>query len=179
MTVIQRTPNLGIGIRLQRVQQIEAEARPAAPGGCDVDGVRWLLQPDYVDWGDGEVGWILPTVRTREAIALDGDGYLVFGGNRGPDFLHVNIAIQDRDFPVVLAAVATGPKTRTVEWRVERSGSRAFQIDIDAQAHALITIPLELENDEYGYENITLTAHCGSSVVGTLRLQVAFGSEPY
>lgn len=177
MTVIQRTPNLGIGIRLQRVAPSPAPSPAPGGCGCEATGVAWLVQPQYTrdQWG---AWWGWPDMRAYEITGLDEYGGAMFDWDTpmGPDFVAVRVPVLTAEWgepPVTLVAIATGPQTRGVEWTVGRSGS-TFQIDIDAQSHVVITLhPFETDGGATAaFENITLTARCGDTVVGTLRLQV-------
>lgn len=182
MTVIQSTPNLGIGIRLQRVAPAPTPAPPAPGGcGCEATGVAWLVQPTYTrdQWG---ASWRFPS-EEEALVAYEITGVDEYGGlvrdwdtPMGVDFVSIRVPVKTEwgESPAItLVAIATGPQTRGVEWTVERSGS-TFQIDVDTtQSHATITLqPFETDGGDNEYEDITLTARCGDTVVGTLRLQV-------
>lgn len=182
MTVIQRTPNLGIGIRLQRVAPAPTPAPPAPGGcGCEATGVAWLVQPAYRVSEYGDVWWETPGGEPYQITGFDEYGIPVVDWDtpQGPDFIRImmpSVHEYGADPAVTLVAIATGPQTRGVEWTVERSGS-TFQIDVDTtQSHATITLqPFEMDGSGIPYEDITLTARCGDTVVGTLRLQVNVG----
>ncbi len=181
MTVVQRTPNLGIGIRLQRV----APAPPPAPTpeptpgcSCEATGVAWLVQPTYEADEYGEVWWDTPSLDPYQITELDEYGTPVIDWDtpQGPDFIRIRMPVvlpYSADPAVTLVAIATGPQTRGVEWTVERAGG-TFPIDVDTtQSHVTITLqPFETDGSANQYEDITLTARCGDTVVGTLRLQV-------
>lgn len=179
MTVIQRTPNLGIGIRLQRVAPAPTPAPPAPGGcGCEATGVAWLVQPAYRVSEYGSVWWDTPSLKPYQITGFDEYGGLVFDEDTpmGVDFVGIRVPVKTAEWDepaITLVAIATGPQTRGVEWSVERSGS-TFQIDVDTtQSHATITLqPFETDGSANQYEDITLTARCGDTVVGTLRLQV-------
>lgn len=176
---VQRTP----GNTVQVEFQIRPTAPPPAPTpapapgcSCEATGVAWLVQPQYTRdqwgawWGDP---W--PDMRAYEITAVDEYGGPVIDWDTpmGPDFPAVRMPLAESDErALTLVAIATGPQTRGVEWSVERSGS-TFPIDVDAQSHVVITLhPFETDGGTTRHEVITLTARCGDTVVGTLRLQV-------
>lgn len=188
MTVIQRTPNLGLKIRLQPLAGPAAVAMPTvtpAPGGCDVDGVVWLVRPNYRSTayeGGVEAYWELPNLNSYAAVGMDETGSLIYpdGGAQGPDFVQVRMPVDwgedTPEPPVTLVGAALGPQVREVVWSVERSGPVTMPCSFDVSgplAWCVIgPVLVYLAEPLMGYEDITLSARCGGSVVGTLRLQI-------
>lgn len=190
MTVVQRTPDVGVGIRLQRLAPagLDLPALPdpdpgpgPGPGcGCDVDGVAWVVQPQYRSEGDN--GWWdvpIPSARVALGVAEDGEPIFDLDTVQPPTFIGFSVPIyfgSNTAPSITVVAVAVGLNTRGVMWSVERSGSSEMPVDIDITGPiGLLTInalPAPDASPRVGYEDFTLTARCGEDVVGALQLQV-------
>jgi hypothetical protein len=192
MTVIRRSPDIGLKIRLQPLAS-EGVAVPAPtpapmPGGCEVDGVVWLAQPQYQaeTYGGSVYGWWeLPSLGNYAAVGVDETGALIYPDDvaQGPDFVQVWVPwYYDDDGPgnpvppITVVGAALGRMTCGVVWSVERAGSVTMPCNVDvsgALAWCVISpLPGSQVENYLGYEDITLTARCGDLIVGTLRLQV-------
>ena len=124
MSVVQRTPNLGVGIRLQRLaapQAAQSGATGPAPSpgegcGCEATGVMWLLQPSYYadEWGGYR--WDIPWVDAGAITGIDEYGGFIIDWDTptGADFVRITAPWPDRP-PTVLVAGASGPQTRGVQ----------------------------------------------------------------
>lgn len=170
MTVIQRTPNLGIKIKLQ----------PEKGCGCNATGVVWLVKPNY-EHGSEEgyrwAEWSTPGLSTAEAVGVEVSGGFGFAEQPGLEtFVGTDTpAYYDGELPprpYVFAAAAIGPEVRGIQWSAERVGSAQFSIDIDTNGPVAWVTINPIMNPPVGYTTVTLTARCGDSVVGRLRLQV-------
>ncbi|HRD33522.1 MAG TPA: hypothetical protein PLR02_04650 [Rhodocyclaceae bacterium] len=171
MTVIQRTPNLGIKIKLQPEQQ---------GCGCNATGVGWLVKPIYATGGEGAERWAewrTPGLSTSEAVGMEDSGGFGWAEQPAPQtFIGTGVpGYYYNDLPApphVFAAAAIGPEVRGIQWSAERVGSAQFSIDIDTNGPVAWVTINPIMNPPAGYTTITLTARCGDSVVGRLRLQV-------
>jgi len=165
--VVQRTPNLGLSIRLQRLDS-EPAARPLLvppdpdpdpdpdpePAGCDVSGVRWAELPPFVTG----IGW----------------GYAHPSVEAGPEYLSV-VAVSTRASPsytLRLIGVPLGAQVAGVLWQWSWSTAPTNGESVKADGPLLfVDIPAAAPNT--GYENLlTGNAYCGTSLVGTLRLLI-------
>lgn len=183
--VIQRTPSLGLRIRLQPAPQAAAPCE-CESGGCDVDGVAWAVMPQYIygpDEGWGEwASWQAPALGTEVALAVSGDGSIAWSADPGPDtFMSVRVPVYLDSQPVdewpaavTLVAVAYGADVSGVSWNIER-GSDLYGVEITPSGPlVVIRIPAHAVSGDpaLGFDDISLIAHCGGAEVGALRLQV-------
>lgn len=169
--VVQRTPNLRLNIRLQRLAA-EPDALPLLvppdpdpdpdpePAGCDVSGVRWAELPPFVT---GK-GW----------------GYAKPYVEAGLDYLSV-VAVStsaNPSYTLSLIGVPLGAQVAGVLWQWSwiTPPTKGETVKADGP---LLFVDIPAAKAGTGYENLlTANAYCGTSLVGTLRLRIysAFAS---
>lgn len=167
--VVQRTPNLGLSIRLQR---LAADSDPLPlppapdpdpdpdPGGCpcDATGVTWAIVPNAVPFWGGHFP-MLPTLhpqtqphQTSLSIVADGLGGFTWRLIGAPLGVHVG----------------------GVTWDISWSAPSVFGESATAAGPVLV---VSIPPSDYApggaiVNTLTATAYCGEDPVGTLTLQL-------
>lgn len=177
----QRSVGGGLTLALRLTPESEVPKEPKATQGCPCEAtwVAWIVKPNYRTV-DGSSWWsshVLESV--REVIGKDEYGGFIYAdGDRPESFITAEVPYYyDEELPgpaYTFVGAAIGPEVRGVQWSSERVGNEQFDIDIDTTGPlAWVTIkPVKSSELPSGYTNITLTARCGDSIVGVLRLQV-------
>ena len=174
MRVVQRTPNLGLSIRLQRqVAAPDSLPPPPAPdpdpdpdpdpGGCpcDATGVTWAIVPDAVPVGDGYYPR-LPTLQFQtqphqtslSIVAAGSDGFAA------PTWR--------------LIGAPLGVHVGGVTWDISWSAPSVFGESATAAGPVLVVSipPSDYASGGAIVNTLTATAYCGEDPVGTLTLRL-------
>ena len=167
---IQRTPDLGIGIRLRRtVQPVASDAAaavpapppPTPPGGCEVEGVLWAVAPGF--YSDGEYSWF-------EFPWLDG------GADVSPADIIIGLPRIDwEQSAYALYGIPAGPAIDGVVWTWEWDDEPSHGEDV-RQTGPLLAVTLHPTTHMGGSDylrTLTAVAHCGGEAVGVLTLRVS------
>lgn len=182
----QKVPGNAVSLGVTLTPVAPATAPCDCASNCDVDNVVWLLQPEYTygpdeGWG-AWASWQITALGTQVALSVNSDGSLVWAPEPGPDtFVSLRVPIyyawqppEERPAPVKLVAAARGADISGLQWNIERK-SNLYGVEIESAGPLLfITIqPIQAAGDvTNGFDDLTLTAHCGGREVGALRLQV-------
>lgn len=170
MRVVQRTPNLGLSIRLQRQAAApDPLPQPPAPdpdpdpdpGGCpcDATGVTWAIVPDAV-FGLGAYYPMQPTLQPQtqpHQTSL----FIVAPGSGG-------FAVP----PWRLIGAPLGVHVGGVTWDISWSAPSVFGESATAAGPVLVVSipPSDYASDGAIFNTLTATAYCGEDPVGTLTL---------
>lgn len=159
MTVVQRSPDLGLTLRMQRVAVQAPASAPGGAGGGDGVGVAWLVEPS-----EFSANWIQHPVL---------DGWRVVSMDRAIDG---EVATQFRAVAVGAGtgvewawSVDTAPLGPSADW-VWSGVTVAFQ---DGTARVEIGTGTTLAED-FRYAVVTLVASRDGVELGTLSLRVTF-----
>ena len=159
MTVVQRSPDLGLTLRMQRVAVQAPASAPGGAGGGDGVGVAWLVEPS-----EFSANWIQHPVL---------DGWRVVSMDRAIDG---EVATQFRAVAVGAGtgvewawSVDTAPLGPSADW-VWSGVTVAFQ---DGTARVEIGTGTTLAED-FRYAVVTLVASRDGVEMGTLSLRVTF-----
>lgn len=169
--VVQRTPNLGLSIRLQPLAA-DADLLPLRPApdpdpdpdpdpvsGCEVSGVAWGTLPTTI----GPYQTYSPIVYSTDGGATNWrlDPRSVYGST-----------------PVTstVVGIPSGASIDGVRWEwAWMAGEPIVPVSITASPQLLVVSvpPIDLANDyKYSSWSLSAQAFCGDTLVGTLTLQL-------
>lgn len=153
--VIQRTPSLGLRIRLQPVAA-SCDCPPA--GGCDVLHSYWLEPPSVIneEWGD----WIRHESRyDDETLPVDPRNYKI-------------VPPEEGEPPTIVYGFLSGAAVDGVTWAW--SGAEAAGVVV-RQIGGAVEVSVTARAKDYAQSPrlpVVFTASCGTTEVAWLRLTV-------
>jgi len=191
MTVIQRTPNLGLGIRMQRLPTAAPVAAPT-PGGGEGGPARVALLPDLVPvaaeyYYDPDTGaplragsglWSLQVLRPKFS------GWGVVGG-----YVQIQPPYAEGDGKPTVRAIALGAGSGDVSWSwtldTPPFPSTSYiawwdgvSVVVQDGSLKITVLPGEIEDwADPWWATLTCTASVAGSVVGSIVLRPGFNID--
>lgn len=167
--VVQRTPNVGLTIRLQEIPSPDVDLAPARPpdpdpdpdpvAGCQVSAVAW-----------GTIPTTIGPYQTYSPIVYSTDGSAI-NWRLDPRSVYGNTPVAS-----TVVGIPSGAAIDGVLWEwAWISGEPIVPVSITASPQLLVvSVPaIDVANDyKYSSWNLSAQAFCGETLVGTLTLQL-------